>query len=125
METPVMLQVESFNINITSEQPERMMAFYRDVVGLPPWPEIGEGAFHAGGAGLLIDGHSEIHGPAKEPARVLINFFVGDLAAEKARLEAAGVTFVRQPQREYWGGLITTFLDPDGNYLQLIEFKPQ
>jgi predicted enzyme related to lactoylglutathione lyase len=119
------MQVESFNINITSGQPERMIAFYRDTVGLPPWPEIGEGAFHAGGAALFIDGHSEIHGPAKEPARVLINFFVGDLAAEKARLEAAGVAFIRQPEREEWGGLITTFLDPDGNYLQLIEFKPQ
>ncbi len=40
------------------------------------------------------------------------------------RLLARGVTFIRDPEREPWGGVITTFLDPDGNYLQLIEFKP-
>lgn len=118
------MDVSSFNINITSEEPERLIAFYRDTVGLPPAEGMGEGAFVAGGAHLLIDGHSEIHGPAKEPARVLINFFVSDLAAEKSRLEAAGVPFIAEPHREYWGGLITTFTDPDGNYLQLIEFQP-
>lgn len=116
------MQVTSFNINITSADPQRMIAFYRDVLQLPPYAEIGEGAFHAGGGAILIDGHSEISGPTMEPARVLINFFVDDLAAEQARLEAAGVRFVRTAGREYWGGVISTFPDPDGNYLQLIQF---
>ena len=116
------MQVESFNIDLTSEHPETMVAFYRDTLGLPP-EEWGEGAFKVGGAALLISDHSETKGPTKEPQRVLINFFVEDLAAEKARLETAGVRFVREPTREYWGGLITTFLDPDGNYLQLIESR--
>ncbi len=39
-------------------------------------------------------------------------------------LAAAGVQFIREPEREEWGGLITTMLDPDGNYVQLISFKP-
>jgi predicted enzyme related to lactoylglutathione lyase len=119
------VKVTSFNINITSENPERLAAFYRDVVGLPPHPVIGEGAFIAGESALLIDGHSEVHGPAKEPQRVLVNFFVDDLAAEQARLEAQGVRFIRTAGREYWGGVISTFLDPDGNYIQLLEFKPE
>lgn len=29
------MRVSSFNINITSEQPEWLPTFYRDVVGLP------------------------------------------------------------------------------------------
>jgi len=119
------MQVTSFNINLTSEDPQRMIAFYRDVLKLPPNPQIGEGAFVAGGGHLLIDGRSEIKGPAKEPARVLINFFVDDLAAEQQRLEEQGVRFIRTAGREYWGGVISTFLDPDGNYLQLIEFRPE
>ncbi len=119
------MQVESFNINITSDDPERLTTFYRDVVGLPIHPQMGDGAFEVAGAALLIDGHSEIHGPAKEPQRVLINMFVADLAAEQTRLEEQGVTFIRTAGREFWGGVISTFPDPDGNYLQLIEFNPQ
>lgn len=113
-----------FNINLTSERPERLIAFYRDVLQLTPEPEIGDGAFVVGGTSLLIDGHSETIGKAKEPQRVLINFFVNDIGSEQARLEAQGVEFIRDKGREYWGGVISTFRDPDGNYLQLIEFHP-
>jgi predicted enzyme related to lactoylglutathione lyase len=119
------MRVTSFNINLTSEDPQRLTSFYRDVLELPPHTEIGESAFKVGDADIIIDGHSETHGPAKEPQRVLINFFVDDLAAEQQKLEERGVRFVRTAGREYWGGVISTFLDPDGNYLQLIEFKPE
>lgn len=119
------MQIESFNINLTSEDPERLTAFYRDVVELPVHPQMGDGAFEVAGAALLIDGHSETRGPTKEPQRVLINLFVGDLAQEQSRLEAQGVEFIRTAGRELWGGVISTFLDPDGNYLQLIEFNPE
>jgi hypothetical protein len=32
--------------------------------------------------------------------------------------------FIRTQGREDWGGVISTFLDPNGNYLQMIEFNP-
>ncbi len=118
------MKVNSFVINVTSEQPERLISFYREIVGLPAKPEIGEGAFDAAGAAFLIDGHSETSGTAKEPQRVLINFFVDDLAAEQKRLQDKGVTCIRSAGREEWGGVISTFLDPDGNYIQLIEYQP-
>jgi len=111
-------------INITSEQPQQLMQFYRDVVGLPPQKDMGEGALIFGGATLFIDGHSETHGAAKEPQRVLINLFVDDLKADQARIEAKGAKFIRKEGKEPWGGVISTFLDPDGNYCQLIEYKP-
>jgi predicted enzyme related to lactoylglutathione lyase len=119
------MKVNSLVINVTSEKPERLLTFYRDVVGLPPNPDIGDGAFNAGGTPFIVDGHSQTKGPAKEPQRVLINFFVDDLAADQSRLEALGVKFIRTGGREYWGGVISTFLDPDGNYCQLIEYKPE
>jgi predicted enzyme related to lactoylglutathione lyase len=118
------VQVDSFIINMTSENPESMVAFYRGTLELPP-AEAGEGSFKVGGATLIVDGHSRTSGPSKEPHRFLVDFVVADLAAEKARLESAGVQFIREPQREHWGGLITTFLDPDGNYLQLIEMPKE
>jgi len=118
------MEVTAFNVNVTSEQPERLATFYRDVVGLEVEEGMGDGAFKVAGAHFLIDGHSETKGEAKEPQRALINFFVADLAAEQARLEGQGVQFIRTAGEEYWGGKISTFVDPDGNYAQLIEFNP-
>jgi predicted enzyme related to lactoylglutathione lyase len=56
---------------------------------------------------------------------MLINFFVDDLAAEQKRLKDQGVKFIREEGKEYWGGSISTFLDPDGNYCQLIQYQPE
>jgi predicted enzyme related to lactoylglutathione lyase len=118
------MQVNQLIVNVNSEQPEALVRFYKDVVGLPPAEQMGDSAFHLGDAAFVIDGHSEVHGPTKEPPRVLINFMVDDLAAEQARLEGQGVTFIRKLGKEFWGGVISTFLDPDGNYVQIMEFKP-
>lgn len=118
------MQVNQALINVNSADPQRLHAFYRDVVGLTPNPDMGESALMAGSTPFLVDGHSEISGGTKEPARVLINLMVDDLAAEQTRMEAAGVKFIRTAGKEYWGGVISTFVDPDGNYGQLIEFKP-
>lgn len=119
------MKVSSFTVNLTSEDPGRLVAFYRDVVGLPENTQIGEGAFEVAGATLIVDGHSETKGAAKEPQRVLIDFSVDDLRAEQERLEAQKVRFIRRAGREEWGGLISTFLDPDGNYCQLLEYHPE
>ena len=118
------MNVTNLFINLTSENPERLTAFYRDIVELPKAQDMGENSFMAGGAVLGIDGHSETKGPAREPQRILIDFFVDDLKAEQSRLEARGVTFIRKEGKEPWGGLISTFPDPDGNYCQLVEYKP-
>ena len=90
------MEVGTFLVNVTSEQPEALSTFYREVVGLPVNTDMGESAFLVGGSTFIIDGHSETHGPTKEPERWLINFFVDDLAAEQTRLEAQGVRRLRR-----------------------------
>jgi uncharacterized glyoxalase superfamily protein PhnB len=119
------MKVNQCIVNVNSENPNQLGAFYRDKIGLEPNPDIGENAFNAGGTMFLIDGHSEVSGKNSDAPRVLINFFVDDLAAEQKRLEDQGVEFIRSAGKEYWGGVISTFVDPDGNYGQLIEFKPE
>ncbi len=119
------MEVTSFTVSLTSERPEALIAFYRDVLQLPEEPEMGEGSFKAGPISLLVDGHSETHGKAREPQRVMINFFVADIEAEQQRLLAQGVPCIRDKGKEYWGGVISTFTDPDGNYIQLIQFRPE
>ena len=50
---------------------------------------------------------------------------VDDLVAEQRRIEGHGVKFIRTAGREYWGGIISAFPDPDGNLVQLWEYKPE
>ena len=80
------MKVNSFVFNITSENPERLVEFYRDVIGLKPNPDMGDGVFDAGGTPFMVDGHSETKGSTNEPQRALFNFFVDDLEAEQRRL---------------------------------------
>ena len=54
----------------------------------------------------------------------MLNLAVEDIDAVAARLRAAGVTFIREPSAEPWGGSIATFEDPDGNTLQLMQRPP-
>jgi predicted enzyme related to lactoylglutathione lyase len=120
------MHVNQLIININSERPHELMAFYRDVVGLPRHPDANrESTLIAGGAEVVFDSHSDVHGGSPQPQRILLNLFVDDLAAEQARIAAHGVTFIRTAGREPWGGVISTFADPDGNYCQLIEFRPE
>ena len=101
------------------------MAFYRDTVGLPQQAGMEDFALQLPqGASLGFGGHSETHGRSKDPSRVLINLFVEDINASQAELEAKGVSFFRNKGVEYWGGIISSFEDPDGNYVQIIEYDP-
>ena len=59
-------------------------------------------------------------GPDKEPARFILSLFVEDAKAERERLEALGVRFIRKEGIEECGGIISTFIDPDGNYCQMV-----
>ena len=119
-ETPV--KVNQVYVNVNSHQPEVLTAFYKDIVGLEPRPEMGEQAFSLGPSGTFgIDGHSDVHAGANEPARVLIDLFVDNVKAERERMESLGATFIRKEGPEMWGGITSTFVDPDGNYGQLMQ----
>jgi catechol 2,3-dioxygenase-like lactoylglutathione lyase family enzyme len=118
--------IESFGgVILWTDNLEAMVAFYRDSLGLPVHsirPHFV--AFEVGGIRISIGRHSEVHGPTLEPARVMVNFNVADIAAAYDRLRAAGVEFLRPPEHEHWGGLVATFRDPDGNLLQLLQQPP-
>jgi predicted enzyme related to lactoylglutathione lyase len=111
-------------IQLTSPDPARLHSFYKDVIGLTPQPDMGESTFKLGeGVFFGIDAHSDIKGPNREPARHIIDFWVDDVKAERERIEGQGVQFIRKEGQEFWGGIISTFVDPDGNYGQIIEWR--
>ena len=103
---------------IGSSQPEAMKDWYRAAFGVS---ENEMGAFDFGSLQLFIESHSEVSGPTKEPARCIINMTVDDCLAVAAQLKALGVRFVREVESEAFG-LIGTIADPDGNYVQIIQW---
>ncbi|MGH2610997.1 MAG: VOC family protein [Tepidiformaceae bacterium] len=118
------MNVNHFVTNLNTNQLDTMIAFYRDTLGLEVRPEFGPGAFMAGSSGfiaLIIEEHSDVTGPTKEPARIILNFLVDDAHAEHQRLQAAGVTFTRDASEDPGFGIVATFLDPDGNLCQLMQ----
>jgi predicted enzyme related to lactoylglutathione lyase len=120
------MEIQSVFININSTDPARLYAFYRDVVGLPVQEGMGEMALQFGpGATIGFDGHSEVTGPAKDAPRVLLNGFVADVKSDREAIEARGGRFIRKEGVEFWGGVISTLVDPDGNYFQLITYNPE
>ncbi len=118
------MQVDQFVVSLNSGQPETLIAFYRDTVGLTVNPDFGPGAFMVGSSdfiALIIEGHDGVKGSTKEPQRTALNFFVADVAAEQKRLESQAVRFVRSAAEEPGFGVVATFADPDGNYCQLMQ----
>ncbi len=99
-----------------------MLAFYRDILQLPVHSvHSGFAAFEVNGIRLSVGLHSEVHGPASDRTRIMVNLGVNDIQAAYAALAGRGVEFVRPPEREHWGGWVATFSDPDGNLLQLLQ----
>jgi len=71
---------------------------------------------------LTVTIHSELDGTARDPLRIMVNLATADIEAAHRRLAAAGVRFLRPPEREHWGGWVATMEDPDGNLVQLLQF---
>jgi predicted enzyme related to lactoylglutathione lyase len=103
---------------VGSSQVEAMKSFYEKAFGVTA-NEMG--AYQFGPVQFFIEEHSEVSGPTKEPARVIINLDVDDCRAAEARLNEVGATWVRKVEQMPFG-LIGTVADPDGNYVQVIQW---
>jgi len=103
---------------IGSSNADGMKQWYRDAFGIT---ENDMGAFEFGPVGLFVEAHSEVSGPTKEGARIIINLDVDDCRAIEAHLETMGVSWIRKVEQEDFG-LIGTVADPDGNYVQIIQW---
>ena len=104
---------------------DAMARFYRDQLGLTPRSSKADFInFDWGGVRLSVSVHDRVTGTSKDPFRIMINLAVDDVRAVHARLARAGVVFVRPPETEDWGGQVASFLDPDGNLVQLFQLPP-
>ena len=107
---------------IWTEDLERLVAFYQGTLGLKPHSQRPDFvAFKFGDVRLSIGRHGSVKGQARDPYRIMVNLGTQDIHRDYQRLSQQGVQFIRPPEQERWGGWIATFLDPDGNILQLLQ----
>ncbi len=100
--------------------------FYCETLGLRPHSDRPHFvSFKWGGLRFSIGSHDAVSGQTREPYRIMVNFDVDDIHAVHQRLAGEGVEFIRQPEREHWGGWVASFEDPDGNIVQLLEQPPE
>jgi predicted enzyme related to lactoylglutathione lyase len=101
-----------------------LLPFYRDVVGLTPG--VGNADFVVFGdqttPALSIGTHSEVRGRASDPYRHIVGLLTDDIHGDTARLKAAGVEFIEEPNDQGGGFFLATFVDPEGNLIQLYQF---
>ena len=109
-------------VTLWTDDLERLVRFYRDSLGLKLHRHHGDFAnFQWGDMRLNIGVHDRVKGQARDPYRIMVSFGVSDIHGEYRRLREQGVEFIRVPEQEGWGGWVATFLDPDGNVLQLLQ----
>ncbi|MGH7335234.1 MAG: VOC family protein [Candidatus Rokuibacteriota bacterium] len=103
---------------------ESMVRFYRDTLGLRPRSVKQDFInFEWGEVRLSVGIHSGVRGLSRDPLRIMVNLAVDDIRTTYARLIKAGTLFTRAPEVEDWGGYVATFVDPDGNTLQLMQLS--
>ena len=109
---------------LASTDPERLHAWYS--AAFEPEQDTKTNGYRIltfGGFTMLIDQRDDLSDTNPEPGRTILNFDVADARAVARRLDAMGVTWKAElDERE--PGLFATAIDPDGNYVQIIQFRP-
>jgi predicted enzyme related to lactoylglutathione lyase len=109
-------------VMIGTTDPKMLAEFYAKVFGKKAdWEDGKYYTWQIGDSSITVGEHSEVHGEAKEPARVMFNFETKQVKEEAERIKEQGAAVVAEPYKmgdegDMW---IATFADPDGNYFQL------
>jgi catechol 2,3-dioxygenase-like lactoylglutathione lyase family enzyme len=102
--------------------------FYRDVLALKcSWRDDARrvATFELGfGPTLVLEGSGDGDRELLAGRVTGLCLGVADVAASCAALHAKGVEFLREPERQYWGGTMAHFKDPAGNWLTLLQQPP-
>ncbi|MBW3577118.1 MAG: VOC family protein [Actinobacteria bacterium] len=110
---------------LASTDPERLAAWYATAfqpatdTDMDGYRIMRFGKFH-----LLIDQREDIGDTNPEPGRMILNFDVADANTVVARLDDMGVRWLAELE-DRDGSLFATAIDPDGNYVQVIQLDPR
>ena len=109
-------------VTIWTQNLAQLTSFYKNTLGLTVHSAHQDFvSFRFGEMRLNLGFHSEVEGTSNEPYRIMVHLGTSDIHALYKRLSGQAVKFIRIPERESWGGWVGTFLDPDGNILQILQ----
>src|SRR5262249_19765668 len=122
---PLLAGRKLVQVALTTRDPERSRAFYRDVLGLPFLFEASNMVFYQLGDMRLMVGAE----PSMTPGGSVLYIDAPDIDSLGPELEKRGVRFLGPAtvvQRSDKGELkLREFKDPDGNPLALMGFVPR
>ena len=111
---PIILFVKNFN---------ECLSFYRDILGLKLVGRTSENSnfatFDVGGTDFSI--HGGYSGKSNGP--IQIHFVTDDIYSDVERMKNNGTKFSEEIKEVPWGGLEATFVDPDGNEIDLYQLN--
>ncbi len=121
----------AYRILIFSENPDKLMQFYRDILGL----ELEKKLDIPNDYGYMfqvnkdmkiwIGRHSEVHGSSKEPDRMIHNLFTDEVQSWYKKVRDAGMNIVKKPELTPFATkdnpvYVCTWDDPEGNRWQFM-----
>jgi catechol 2,3-dioxygenase-like lactoylglutathione lyase family enzyme len=105
-----------------STDPGRLLDWYSRAFETEADVENGILSFSTGFT-IKVEQRDDVAATTPEPGRHIVNVHVTDARAAEKHLDALGVTWLVRPE-EREPGIFGTLVDPDGNYVQVIEFFP-
>jgi predicted enzyme related to lactoylglutathione lyase len=109
---------------LSSTDPARLRDWYAAVFAPKVDRTPGYDVLDFGGFYVMIDSRDDVGAANPEPGRVILNVDVDDARAIAARIDGLGGRWLAElDDRD--GSLFATAIDPDGNYVQLIQLSPQ
>jgi hypothetical protein len=126
MDRPITAKRTSLSsILLASTDPERLRRWY--AAALDPEENADMEPYRVlrfGGVYVMIDSRTDIGGKNPEPGRVILNFDAADARAVAARMIDLGTTWLADLE-DRDGSLFATAIDPDGNYVQIIQLSEE
>jgi predicted enzyme related to lactoylglutathione lyase len=113
------------SILLASTDPERLGAWYaaaldpEDDTHMDGYRMLKFGSFY-----LIIDTRSDIGDRNPEPGRIILNFDVADASTTAANFDELGAKWLAELE-DRDGSLFATAIDPDGNYVQIIQMSDE
>jgi predicted enzyme related to lactoylglutathione lyase len=110
---------------LASTDPERLGAWYAEA--LEPTDDAVVGTYRMlrfGDFYMMIDNRDDVGDANPEPGRLILNFDVSDAHATAARIDRLGATWLAALE-DRDGSYFGTAIDPDGNYVQIIELSAE
>lgn len=113
------------SILLSSVNPDRLRDWYAEAFAPKVDRTPGEPGYDVldfNGFYLMIDKRDDIGNTNPEPGRMFLNVETDDARAIAGRIDTLGGTWLA-PLEDREGSWFATAIDPDGNYIQIIEFS--